>query len=130
MWYLVAGIVFGLIGGMGMGGGVILIPILTWFLGASQHEAQGLNLLCFLPMSIFALAMHLKKKQVNLRLALVLALSGLAGSLGGAYLASIFESDILSRLFGGFLVGLGLWRIYQFIITLKKVKLTNKKHGF
>ena len=53
MWRLIAGAIFGIIGGMGMGGGVILIPILTWFLGATQQEAQGMNLLCFLPMSVW-----------------------------------------------------------------------------
>ena len=66
MWHLIAGVIFGIIGGMGMGGGVILIPVLTWFLGAAQQEAQGMNLLCFLPMSVFALAAHIKKKQVNI----------------------------------------------------------------
>lgn len=115
MWHLLAGVIFGVIGGMGMGGGVILIPVLTWFLGAGQQEAQGLNLLCFLPMSVFALAAHLKKKHVDIPLALLLAGGGLAGSLGGAYLANLLESELLGKLFGGFLIGLGLWRGYQWI---------------
>ena len=37
MWYLLAGLLFGVLGGMGMGGGIILIPVLTWFLGAAQQ---------------------------------------------------------------------------------------------
>lgn len=120
MWHLIAGVIFGIIGGMGVGGGVILIPVLTWFLGAAQQEAQGMNLLCFLPMSVFALAAHIKKKQVNIPLALILAGSGLAGSLCGAYLASVLESKLLGRLFGGFLIGLGLWRSYRLFCSGKK----------
>lgn len=131
MWHLIAGAIFGIIGGMGMGGGVILIPILTWFLGATQQEAQGMNLLCFLPMSVFALAAHIKKKHVNIPMALILAGSGLAGSLGGAYLANILESALLGRLFGGFLVGLGLWRSYRTISTRRTRNGENnqKKHS-
>ena len=120
MWHLIAGVIFGIIGGMGMGGGVILIPVLTWFLGAAQQEAQGMTLLCFLPMSVFALAAHINKKQVNIPLALILAGSGLAGSLCGAYLASVLESKLLGRLFGGFLIGLGLWRSCRLFCSWKK----------
>lgn len=102
MWHLIAGATFGIIGGMGMGGGVILIPILHLVFGMQRAGAQGMNLLCFLPMSVFALTAHIKKKHVNIPMALILAGSGLAGSLGGSYLANILESALLGRLFGGF----------------------------
>lgn len=42
----------GLLGGMGMGGGTILIPALTIFLGVEQHAAQAANLIAFLPMAL------------------------------------------------------------------------------
>ncbi len=65
MWFLISGILFGTIAGMGMGGGIILIPVLTVFLGVDQQGAQGLNLLCFLPMAGFALFSHIKHKQIS-----------------------------------------------------------------
>ena len=82
-------------------------------------------------MSVFALAAHIKKKHVNIPMALILAGSGLAGSLGGAYLANILESALLGRLFGGFLVGLGLWRSYRMISTRRTRNRENnqKKHS-
>ena len=64
MWYLylIFGILSGVIGGMGMGGGTLLIPLLTIFCGISQIVAQMYNLLAFLPMSIIAIFIHYKNK--------------------------------------------------------------------
>ena len=107
IWFAVAGFVFGIIGGMGMGGGIILIPVLTLFLGVNQHAAQGLNLLAFLPMAGFALAAHIKKKRVDFKLAIFLCISGLAGALLGAWVVGSMENDLLRKLFGGFLILLG-----------------------
>ena len=121
MWYLLAGIAFGVIGGMGMGGGVILIPILTGLLSAGQHTAQGLNLLCFLPTSIFALFLHLKKKQVEVKTALLLAAGGLAGAVGGAFLADHLQNDMLRKLFGAALLTLGGSRLIRLAKQRKNV---------
>lgn len=129
MWYLLAGLLFGVLGGMGMGGGIILIPVLTWFLGAAQQEAQGLNLLCFLPMSALALAMHLYKKQVNIPLALSLAMGGLAGAFLGAHLAAGLEIGLLRRLFGGFLLGLGAWRAICWLKKRRELRMIERKKG-
>ena len=50
----------GIIGGMGMGGGTLLIPLLTLAAGVEQHLAQAINLMSFVPMSIVALIIHKK----------------------------------------------------------------------
>ena len=125
IWFAVAGFVFGIIGGMGMGGGIILIPVLTLFLGVNQHAAQGLNLLAFLPMAGFALAAHIKKKRVDFKLAIFLCISGLAGALLGAWVVGSMENDLLRKLFGGFLNLLGGMRAVALIknfIQKKKQK--------
>ena len=56
--FFLAGIAGGLLGGMGMGGGTVLIPLLTIFCGVEQGAAQGVNLVAFLPMSALALTVH------------------------------------------------------------------------
>ncbi len=58
--YFLCGILGGVLGGMGMGGGTVLIPLLTIFCGVEQGAAQGVNLLSFLPMSLLALTVHAK----------------------------------------------------------------------
>ena len=56
--FLIAGFFSGMLGGMGMGGGTVLIPALTVFLGVEQHVAQATNLIAFLPMAAFTLKIH------------------------------------------------------------------------
>ena len=49
VYLILSGIISGIIGGMGMGGGTLLIPILSICLGFEQKQAQGINLLVFIP---------------------------------------------------------------------------------
>ena len=67
IWYVVAGVLGGVLGGMGMGGGTILIPLLSIFYAVSQHTAQAVNLISFLPMAVVALIIHLKNKLVDFK---------------------------------------------------------------
>ena len=55
------GVISGVFGGPGMGGGTLLIPLLTIFLGFDQKLAQGINLVSFLVMAILSLCIHFKK---------------------------------------------------------------------
>lgn len=126
MWFLISGILFGTIAGMGMGGGIILIPVLTLFLGVDQQGAQGLNLLCFLPMAGFALFSHIRHKRVDFSWAIALGIGGLAGSLSGAYLAGLMKNEVLGKIFGGLLVVLGLWRAYGQVRQMIKKKREQK----
>ena len=63
--YILFGALGGLIGGMGMGGGTILIPLLTLFLNVPQLQAQTINLISFIPMAIVSLIIHIKNKLVD-----------------------------------------------------------------
>lgn len=54
------GILGGFFGGLGMGGGTLLIPLLTIFLHFDQQLSQGINLLTFLFMAVFSLYIHSK----------------------------------------------------------------------
>ena len=58
IYLILAGLVSGIISGMGIGGGIILIPILTIFLGFDQKVAQGITLLYFIPTAIFSLIIN------------------------------------------------------------------------
>lgn len=84
--------------------------------GSGSTGSAGDESVVFSAHVCFALAAHIKKKQVNIPLALILAGSGLAGSLCGAYLASVLESKLLGRLFGGFLIGARLVEKLQVIL--------------
>ena len=121
-WEIVAGILGGIIGGMGMGGGTLTIPILTIFLSYEQLSAQGVNLIAFLPMSIIALVIHIKNHLVAFKQTWLLALIGCIFSLGGAILANHISNSLLKKLFAIFLIGLAIWQIVEIIKEKKKNK--------
>jgi uncharacterized membrane protein YfcA len=97
IWFLIAGLLSGVVAGMGMGGGTLLIPILTIFLSVEQHLAQGINLVVFLPMSLVALIIHCKNKLVDFRVGVPIMLSGIVASIGGSILAVKLNNDVLRR---------------------------------
>jgi len=130
MWYLfiLAGLCGGLVGGMGMGGGTLLIPILTLLLGVGQHLAQGLNLLVFIPTGIIAIIIHAKNKLLDYKTFLFIIVPAVGASVGFAYLANSLDEAILKIIFGCFLIVIGIIMTIFAIISCinKKKKLTTK----
>ncbi len=108
--FALLGVLFGVVGGMGLGGGIVLIPALTLFMGISQHEAQGMTLFAYLPMAAAALVSHFRQKNVSLKPALFLTLFGMVGGAGGYWLASAIEEDPLRIIFAVFLIIAALLR--------------------
>ena len=126
LWLFIAGLISGIIGGMGMGGGTLLIPILTIFLGFKQKNAQAINLLVFIPMSLFALIIHIKNKLVDFKVGIPVILSGVIFSILGSYLASVLSNALLKKIFAIFLLLVGINQGVQTIISLKKPKIKPK----
>ena len=119
--YVVCGLIGGVLGGMGMGGGTVLIPLLSILLGVNQHVAQGVNLISFIPMSVLALIIHLKNKLVDFKWLLYLVLPGVVTCVVGCYLARAMGAELLRRCFGGFLLVLSIFQLsYQFVNKGKK----------
>ncbi len=108
IYYMLAGVLGGLLGGMGMGGGTLLIPLLTLFFGVEQHVAQAANLIAFLPMAAFSLPMHQKKGLLKKRGLLPVVLPAVCFSVLGSIVASYLPGNILRRLFGVFLIFLAI----------------------
>ena len=98
MLIAIIGFFAGIIGGMGMGGGTILIPALILFASIDPKIAQSTNLLSSIPMTIAALYIHIKKKNVDFELVLPIVLFGIVGAFFGSTLAEYLSSDILNVL--------------------------------
>ena len=105
---LLIGFLSGVIAGMGVGGGMLLIPAAKIFLNLSQQSAQSLNLYCFIPSSLCAIFVHLKNKQIELKKALPVIVTGVPFSILGAYISTHISQKLLSGLFGGFLLIFGI----------------------
>ncbi|MCD7729013.1 MAG: sulfite exporter TauE/SafE family protein [Clostridia bacterium] len=115
---LIFAVLSGLLGGMGMGGGTILIPALTIFLGVEQHVAQAANLFAFLPMSLISLKVHAGNGLVQKNGILSIIIPAVIVSSAGAAIAAFIPSEALQKLFGAFLVALAIKQLYD----LKKLK--------
>lgn len=103
-----AGLAAGILSGFGVGGGTLLLIYLTAVAGLEQTQAQGINLLYFLPAAATALPAHFKNGYVDKGTALPAILAGLAASAAGAWLATGLDTALLRRCFGGFLIYVGL----------------------
>ena len=102
-----------LVGLMGIGGGVVIVPAMVYLLKMDQHLAQGTSLFLQLPpIGLGALYLYWKNGQVDLRAGLMSALGILLGGYAGSLLAIATPSRHLRGMFGLFLMlaaGL-LWR--------------------
>ncbi len=115
---LLAGLLSGIIGAMGLGGGAVLVIYLTLFTDTKQLKAQGINLLFFLPIALIAVIVYAFKKEIEWRKILPICLGGIIGSFGGIFLAEFIGGDFLTKLFGAGLIILGI----KEIMCLKKGK--------
>lgn len=118
MKIILIGILSGIVTGLGMGGGSILILILTTFLNTEQHTAQAANLIFFIPTAITAIIVHFKNKNVDKQVGKKLLYSSMVGSAVGAYLTSFVKAQNLRKYFGIFLLVVG---ILEIIDTIKKI---------
>lgn len=124
MVVIVFGLIAGIVTGLGMGGGSILILLLSAFLGLDQHIAQATNLVFFIPTSIVAIYTNLKYKNVDLKLASIISIFGVLGAMIGAMIASNINSSLLKKVFAVFLLIMASYEIYR---LFREYKIKRKK---
>lgn len=115
--YVVLGFASGIFGGLGMGGGTLLIPLLNIFLGLDQKLCQGINLVSFLVMALFSLIIHYKNGYIYTKNIFYIIISGLFFSLAGSLVAGILPSNILRIAFGVFLCVLAVVEFVKVLIN-------------
>ena len=103
-----AGLVCGVFSGLGIGGGTLLMVWMTAVVELEQRAAQGINLLYFLPTAACALFFHIKNRLIRWRIVLPAILTGCLAAAGAAYLATGIDTGLLRKLFGGFLLLVGI----------------------
>lgn len=119
MTEVLIGLISGIVSGTGMGGGTILIFLLTFMCGIEQHVAQATNLLFFIPTSIMAIIVNVKNKNIDLKLAIFISIFGIFGAIVGANLAIYTDVQSLKKYFGIFLGIIALHEIYSIIKQYK-----------
>ena len=123
------GFLAGIIGGMGMGGGTVLVPLLS-FLDLPQKTIQAINLISFLPMCCVALGFHAKNKLIDTKHVWWLIIPAIAMAVVGALFADKADNKVLRLSFAVFLIGVGVWQLVvaiKFIVNNKKERQMRKE---
>jgi len=95
----------GLIAGvMGLGGGVLIIPALTIFVGVPIKQAVGISLTSVIATSMSSSTVYFKKDLVDMKVGILLAMSAVAGGLSGGILGGYVSSAHLAFLFSAILI--------------------------
>ena len=115
MLQILIGGLSGIFSGIGMGGGTILIFLLTTFAGLEQHIAQATNLIYFIPTAISAIIVN------------YVSLCGIIGAIIGSIISVNIEVGILRKLFGIFLIFIAIHEIYTLWKEAKKTKFSKLK---
>lgn len=125
----VIGLVSGVFSGVGMGGGTILIFLLTTFAGIEQHVAQATNLIYFIPTAISAIIVNYREKNIDTKLAVSVSVFGIIGAIIGAKFAVNTDVQKLRKLFGIFLAIIAIHEIYTLFKEYKQHKKRNNKNS-
>ena len=124
---IIIGVISGIVSGTGMGGGTILIFLLTYLCNIEQHIAQATNLIFFIPTSIIAIIVNAKNRNINVKLGIIISLYGILGAIIGANLSIHLDMKSLRKYFGIFLLIISAHEIYSIIKQYKKEKIDKNK---
>ena len=107
---LIVGLIAGVVSSMfGVGGGIILVPILILLMKLDPHQAIGTSLVVIIPTVLVGAYTHYHLENVNIPLAIIIAIGAVVGAAIGAHFAELLSPLCLKRLFG----------IILFIVAIK-----------
>ncbi len=111
---LAIGLIAGMLSGMvGIGGGIVIVPALVYFIGFSQHQAQGTALFMFLmPIGILGVINYYQAGHVDWKTALIMASTFVIGSYFGSKISIAIDQNTLKRVFGVIILLLSLKMIF------------------
>ncbi len=93
---------------MGFGGGSVLIIFLTTFMNIEQKEAQGINLLFFIPCALYSVIKYRKENLIDKKILTPFILFGIIGVVIGYMVINFIPGNFLRKLFGAFLIIMGI----------------------
>jgi len=112
--FLLLGLIAGIFSGLvGLGGGLIIVPVLVLIFGFSQHQAQGTTLALMVPPIGFLAALtYYKQGYVDLKVAAIMCIGFFFGGLIGAKIATGITNEVLEKVFGVALLLIALKMIF------------------
>lgn len=115
MLLVALGVLAGFLSGLlGVGGGVVMVPLLALLMGLEQHLAQGISMLVIIPTSIIGIWQLRKKGLIDYSAALYFAVGSIAGSYISGNLVNEIPEDNLRMIFGVFITLVGVRMLVQY----------------
>jgi uncharacterized membrane protein YfcA len=107
---LLTGLCAGILSGfVGVGGGLIMVPMMVWLLGYSQHQAQGTSLaVLMLPVVFMAVRNYYRAGMIDPQVVALIAVAFLAGGYFGSRWSLALPMDAVRKIFGGIMLLAGL----------------------
>jgi uncharacterized membrane protein YfcA len=98
---IIIGLIAGVLSGMvGVGGGIIVVPALVFFLGFTQHQAQGTSLgLLLLPVGILAVVNYYNKGYIDVKVVIIMSVAFILGGWLGSKLSLALPQETVKRIF-------------------------------
>ena len=107
------GVLSGAISGLGMGGGAVLIMLMSYFFDYSQHVLQSINLLYFIPTNLVSGIVYAKNKYVDYKVGFFIIVTALIGAFIGSKIAVNIDTNLLRRIFAIYLVAVGIFFLFK-----------------
>ncbi len=123
---VVVGICAGVLSGLvGVGGGIIIVPCLVFFLAFSQKMAQGTSLgVLLLPVGILGVIQYYKQGYVDMRIVVIISLAFFFGSYFGSKIALSLPQETVKKIFAGFMLIIAVKMLF-FDKTKKETSVTS-----
>jgi len=111
---VIIGLLAGFLSGtMGIGGSVVMIPLLILWVGFTQHQAQGTSLAVLsVPVTLLAAFNYYKEGHVNWKFAIIMAVTFVVGGYLGSKFAISVNQSVLKKIFGGVLLLVAIKMIF------------------
>ena len=128
MLEILSGMAGGIITSLGMGGGTILIILLTMIEGIDQHIAQATNIVFFIPTAIVAIIINIKHKLISWKVAVPIVIVWVLAAIIGANISLRLDTYLLKKIFGVFLAAIAFYEVSLLYKEYKNSKRCNTKN--
>lgn len=103
----------GVMASLGLGGGMVLIIYLTIFAGVPQIQAQGVNLVFFVPIALISIYFHNKHHLIEWKSIVPVLITGVVSVVAFSIIANNMDNTLLQKLFGGFVIIAGVRELFS-----------------
>nr|WP_196884920.1 sulfite exporter TauE/SafE family protein [Aureivirga sp. CE67] len=112
---ILIGVCAGMLSGLvGVGGGILMVPMFAYFLGLTHHNAQGMSLAVMLPpVTILAVMNYHKSEPIDWKIAAVVAAFFIIGGFFGSKIALVINQAMLKKIFGVIMIIVALKLIFS-----------------